>query len=150
MAKNLFDHIKGVTKDKVKAESLTEEDWKSWSNFMVGRWFSMEPELTEAMNDFQQYYNGVLSSEDFYKLLFHSLPKSSFYLKYIKRKTKIELEPQFVEILCRHFELGKAVIFEYIKDLKKLNENELVSIIESYGTPKEDVAKFKKQLSQIT
>lgn len=149
MAKNLFDHIKGVTKDKVKAESLTEEDWKSWSNFMVGRWFSMEPELTEAMNDFQQYYNGVLSSEDFYKLLFHSLPKSSFYLKYIKRKSKIELEPQFVEILCKHFELGKSVIFEYIKDMKKIDPDGLVSIIESYGTPKDEVTKFKKQLSQI-
>lgn len=149
MAKNLFEHIKGVTKDKVKWESLSEEDQKTWSNFIVSRWFSMELDLTEAINDFQKYSNGILTSKDYYKLLFDALPKTSFFLKYIKRKTKIEIDSEFIEIFRQHFQVGKKLIYEYIVDLVHINPNELVSILESYGTKKEDIEKFKKQIKTI-
>lgn len=150
MARNLFDHIKGVTKEKKKWSSLTEEDQKSWNNFIVSRWFSMEIELVEAVNDFQQYSNGILTSKDYYNLLFDALPKSSFYLKYVKRKNKIELDQEFVELFCGHFQLGRNLIYEYIRDLKNINPDELISILESYGTKEEDIKRFKKQLESIT
>jgi hypothetical protein len=149
MAKNLFDHIKGVTKDKIKWETLADEDQKSWNNFIITRWFSMEMELTDAMNDFQKYSNGILTSKDYYKLLHDGLPKSSFFLKYIKRKTKIEIDQEFIQIFVNHFQLGKKVIYDYITDLQKINPNELISILESYGTKKEDIEKFKKQIKTI-
>ena len=50
MAKSLFDHIKGVTFRKTKWEELSEEDIKSWSNYMIARFFSMEPEFVEVIN----------------------------------------------------------------------------------------------------
>ena len=36
-AKNIFDHLKGVTLRKTKWEDLSEEDKKSWSNYMISR-----------------------------------------------------------------------------------------------------------------
>jgi hypothetical protein len=149
MARNLFDHIKGVTKEKKKWETLSAEDQKTWNNFIVSRWFSMEIDLVEAVNDFQKYSNGILTSKDYYNLLFDALPKTSFFLKYTKKKGKIEIDQEFVDIFCKHFQLGKKIIYEYIVDLSKINPNELVSVLESYGTKKEDIEKFKKQIKTI-
>ena len=149
MAKNLFDHIKGVSKDKIKWDKLSTEDQKTWNNFIVSRWFSMEIELVEAINEFQKYSNGILTSKDYYNLLFDALPKTSFFLKYTKKKNKIEIDQQFIDLFCQHFQLGKKVIYEYITDLNKQKPDELISILESYGTKKEDIEKFKKQMKTI-
>lgn len=149
MARNLFDHIKGVTKEKKKWDTLSEEDQKTWNNFIVSRWFSMEMELVEVINEFQKYSNGILTSKDYYNLLFDALPKTSFFLKYTKKKTKIDIDPEFIEIFRQHFQVGKKVIYEYIIDLNKSNPDELISILESYGTKKEEIEKFKKQLKTL-
>lgn len=149
MARNLFDLIKCVSKEKIKWEKLPEEDQKVWNNFIITRWFSMEMELTDAVNDFQKYSNGILTSKDYYKLLHDILPKTNFFLKYVKKKKKVEIDSEFVDVFCQHYQLGKKVIYEYIVDLVKINPDELVSVLESYGTKKEDVEKFKKQLKTL-
>jgi len=78
MAKNLFDHIKGVTFRKTKWEDLSDEDKSSWNNYMINRFFSMEVELTELINEVQKYSSGILTSEFYYKLLHDVLPKQYF------------------------------------------------------------------------
>jgi hypothetical protein len=148
-AKSLFDHIKGVTIRKTKWEDLSEEDTKSWSNYMIARFFSMEPEFVEAINEFQTYSNGILSSKDYYKLLHDVLPKKSFFLKYIKGKNKIDIEPEMVSVFCNHYELGRNEVYGYIKYLAKENPDELIGILKQYGTPEADIKKFEKQLKTV-
>lgn len=149
MAKNLFDHIKGVTFRKVKWEDLSEEDRSSWNNYMINRFFSMEVELVELINEIQKYSSGTLTSELYYKLLYDVLPKQSFYLKYIKAKNKIELEQEFVEIFCKYYELSRKEVYEHIKHLKENNPSELVDILKMYGTKESDIENFEKQLKTI-
>jgi len=149
MAKSLFDHIKGVTFRKTKWEDLSEEDTKSWSNYMIARFFSMETEFVELINEFQVYSNGILSSRDYYKLLFDVLPKGSFFLKYIKSKHKMEIEPEIISIFCNHFELGKNEVYGYIRFLKENNSDELFGILKTYGTPEAEIKKFEKQLKNV-
>ncbi len=148
-AKSLFDHIKGVTFRKTKWEDLSEEDMKSWSNYMIARFFSMEPEFVEVINEFQTYSNGILSSKDYYKLLYDVLPKKSFFLKYIKAKNKVEIEPETLSIFCNHYELGRNDVYGYIKYLAKENPDELIGILKKYGTPEADITKFEKQLKNV-
>lgn len=149
MAKSLFDHIKGVTFRKTKWEELSEEDIKSWSNYMIARFFSMEPEFVEVINEFQTYSNGTLSSKDYYKLLLDILPKKSIFLKYIKSKHKMEIESEILSTFCNHFELGRNEVYSYIRFLKENNQDELTDILKQYGTPEADIAKFEKQLKNI-
>lgn len=149
MAKSLFDHIKGVTFRKTKWEELSDEDAKSWSNYMIARFFSMEPEFVEVINEFQTYSNGILSSKDYYKLLLDILPKKSIFLKYIKSKHKMEIESEILSIFCNHFELGRNEVYEYIRFLKENNQQELIDILKQYGTPEADITKFEKQLKNI-
>jgi hypothetical protein len=149
MAKSLFDHIKGVTFRKTKWEELSEEDTKTWSNYMIARFFSMEPEFVELINEFQTYSNGVLTSKDYYKLLLDVLPKGSFFLKYIKSKNRMEIEPEIISTFCNHFELGKNEVYGYITYLKKENPDELIDILKKYGTSESDIKKFEKQLKNV-
>lgn len=149
MARNLFDHLKGVTKDKIAWSKLQQADKDSWSSFMINRWFSMEPELVESINDFQQYSGTVLSPSAYYTLLFHSLPKHSFYLKYIKKSDKIDIDPKFIDIFCKYYQQSKRNIYAYIRLLSKKNPDELISILQKYGTTLEDITLFKKQLAGI-
>jgi hypothetical protein len=149
MAKNLFDHIKGVTFRKTKWEDLSDEDKSSWNNYMINRFFSMEVELTELINEVQKYSSGILTSEFYYKLLHDVLPKQSFYLKYIKAKNKLELDVEFVEIFCSHYQLSRREVYEYIKYLKDINSTELLDILKMYGTKETDIEKFQKQLKNV-
>lgn len=149
MAKNLFDHIKGVTFRKTKWEDLSDEDKSSWNNYMINRFFSMEVELIELINEVQKYSSGILTSEFYYKLLNDVLPKQSFYLKYIKSKNKLELDVEFVEIFCNHYQLSKREVYEYIKYLRDINSTELLDILKMYGTKETDIEKFQKQLKNV-
>jgi hypothetical protein len=149
MSKNLFDHIKGVTLRKVKWEDLSEEDIKSWNNYMITKFFSMEIELVEVMNDIQKYTNGILTPKDYYKLLYDLLPKHSFFLKYVKSKTRVDIDMEFINVFCKHYELGKNEVYRYIKMLKNTNPNELVEVLKRYGLKENDIELFEKQLKNV-
>jgi hypothetical protein len=149
MAKNLFDHIKGVTFRKVKWEDLSDEDRSSWNNYMINRFFSMEVELVELINEIQKYSSGILTPETYYKLLYDVLPKQSFYLKYIKSKNKIELDQEFVDIFCKYYQLSRKEVYEYIGYLKKINPSELVDVLKMYGTKESEIENFEKQLKNM-
>ena len=101
MSKNIFDHIKGVTFRKTKWEDLSEEDTASWSNYMISRFFSMEMDLVEIINEFQRYTNDILTQKDYYNLLLNTLPKKSYYLKYIKSKSKFDISQMKMSVKSR-------------------------------------------------
>jgi len=49
--KKLFDHLNAITaeQDPKYFDKLSEEDLKSWSNFMINRFLSMKPEWVELI-----------------------------------------------------------------------------------------------------
>jgi hypothetical protein len=109
----------------------------------------MEPELLDTINFFQQYSNEILLPKDYYNLLYDALPSTSFFLKYIKKKQKVEIDPKFIDLFCKHYQLGKRNIYDYILFLKRRNPSELITIMQSYGTTEEDIKLFEKQLEAI-
>lgn len=148
-AKTIFDHLKGVTKDKVPWDSLSEEDQKSWNNFMITKWLSMHSGLTVLMNDFQKYANGILSSKDYYTLLYHALPQMTFYVKYTKRTVKFDVDMKFIDLFCKHYGNSKRTIYTYIGLLKDSHLEELVNVLKMYGTQDGDIALFRKQIAKL-
>lgn len=149
MAKTLFDHIKGVTKNKIKWEALSVEDRKSFNNFLISRWFSMDLDLVEIINGLQKYTNGILDPSDYYRVLYDIMPQSFIYLKYIKRKNKVEIDNEFMDLLCKHYQASKRVVYDYIRIIKESGSNELIDVLQLYGTPVKEIEKFKKQLKTV-
>lgn len=129
-AKGLFDHINHVREkqDPDYFDKLSDADKKSWSNFMVCRFLSMQPELIDAVNQVQKY-SGVLSPKDFYKVLIAFVPKRRGFYPYIKSKSE-KHNPQLLRLLSAHFQDSERNVLEYISILTK---DDVASIISKYG-----------------
>ena len=57
MAKGLFDHIKAIRQyqDPKYFDKLDDEDLKSWSNYMIHRFLSMNPDWIDLIAELQPY-----------------------------------------------------------------------------------------------
>ena len=98
--KSLFDHIKQVTavQNPDYWEQISEEDKKTWSNYMVNRFLSMKPEWVELVNELQKYN---LEPKELYKLYTNVLPKSKQWLKYTKGRNDMN-HPEWLINIVRH------------------------------------------------
>ena len=90
--KGLFDHIKQITmfQNPKYWDTLNDGDKKTWNNYMVHRFLSMNPDWIELVNGIQQYWK--LSPEMVYKFYISVIPKSRTFLRYVKSK-----KPSLVE-----------------------------------------------------
>ena len=86
-AKSLFDHIKQITdvQNPNYWSDISEEDKKSWSNYMVNRFLSMKMDWIDIINEVQKYN---LEPKMVYKLYTNIFPKGRHWLKYIKGDKK--------------------------------------------------------------
>ena len=95
-AKKLFDHLNAITaeQDPNYFDKLSEEDMKSWSNFMINRFLSMKPEWVEMIATLLPLTQ-TLQPKEMYKLYINILPKGKQYLKYTKGKAEDKYEQFF-------------------------------------------------------
>lgn len=129
-AKGLFDHIKQIRekRDPNYFKTLTDADKKTWSNYMICRFLSMQSELVEAINDLQAYQD-KLTPEQFYKLCIAVVPQSRGFHPYIKSKSD-KYSTDLVYMLSRHYRESERNAIEY---LELLSRKELVNIVSLYG-----------------
>lgn len=128
--KGLFDHINHIREkqDPNYFESLSEADKKSWSNYMVCRFLSMQPSLIEHINDLQRY-SGILSPRDLYKVLIRIVPKGRAFYPYIKSKSEKQ-NKELVQLMCAHFQDSERNVLEYIS---LLTNDDVKDIVSKYG-----------------
>jgi len=116
MAKTLFDHIKAVTSEQNPNywETLDEGDKKTWSNYMIHRFLSMNPDWIQVLSEIQPYTQ-VLEPKQLYLALIGLLPKGRYYLKYTKGKGEIKYESWLVDLITNEFTCSKKEAFEYLE-----------------------------------
>ncbi len=138
-AKSLFDHINQIRWDRNPDyfKTLTDADKKSWSNYMICRFLSMQPELIDVVNDLQ-YYQGRLSPEHFYQLCLAVVPKRKGYWPYIKSQGE-KYNKDLLILLCKHFEESERNILEYLQILPR---DEVRQIISLYGVSEKEIEKM--------
>ena len=132
--KSLFDHITQITKVQNPKywEQISEEDKKTWSNYMVNRFLSMKPEWIELVNELQKYN---LEPKELYKLYTNVLPKGKQWLKYIKRRSDMDYPEWLINIIRDYDECNRKESIDYI-DMLMLTEGgmmELGEIARKYG-----------------
>ena len=101
--KSLFDHIQAVTSQQSPNywEEISDDDKKSWSNFMVNRFLSMKPEWIDLVNEVQKY---PLKPKELYKVYADILPKKKQWLKYIKGDKQMKHPKWLYEIVAKHLQ----------------------------------------------
>jgi hypothetical protein len=147
--KTLFDHINAITQiqDVKYFNKLSEGDKKTWSNFMINRFLSMNPDWIEIISELDPLTTGKqLKPELVYKMYIDIIPKSRVFLKYIKGKKESKYNKELVEIVKRYFECSKKEAIEYL-NIFYSSENqlaELQEIIIKYGHDNKEAKKMIK------
>ena len=148
-AKKLFDHLNALTaeQDPKYFDKLTEEDIKSWSNFMINRFLSMKPEWVELIATLLPLTQ-TLQPKEMYKLYISVIPKGKYFLKYIKGKGENKYEEFLVELIKKDFQCSEKEANEYIEVLYSTREGRenIKYICEKYGTDKKQITKLKLKI----
>ena len=147
--KTLFDHINAITQiqDKKYFDKLSEGDKKTWSNYMINRFLSMNSDWTEIISELDPLTTGKqLKPELVYKMYIDIIPKSRVFLKYIKGKKESKYNKELINIVKMYFECSKKEAIEYLNIFYSTEQKleELKEIITKYGNDVKEVKKLIK------
>ncbi len=149
MAKSLFDHIKAVTQfqDPNYWDKLEDGDKKTWSNYMVHRFLSMNPDWIEVLSEIQPYTQ-VLEPKQLYLSLIGIIPKGRYFLKYTKGKKENKYESFLVDIIKQDFQCSIKEAEDYCEILYSTREGRenIKYICEKYGIDKKQITKLKLKI----
>ena len=141
--KNLFDHINAITSRQRSNywDEITDEDKKSWSNYMVNRFLSMKMEWIEFLNEVQKY---PLKPKELYKVYTDILPKKRQWLKYIKGDKEMKYPNWVYEIVAKHLQISLREASDAVDmyELSHGGQAELIDILLKYGRTNEEFHKI--------
>lgn len=147
--KSLFDHLHAITRDKPNNywESLSDADKRTWSNYMILRFLSMDLDMIYDISQMQPYIQ-ELKPKHLYKLFYGLLPKSKTYFRYVKGDAQDNYEDWLVELIRKHYEVSKDEAIGYLEVLYTTNEgkNNIKEIAERYGTDPKLITKLKLKI----
>tara|TARA_Y100000004_G_scaffold175575_1_gene215312 strand:+ start:750 stop:1187 length:438 start_codon:yes stop_codon:yes gene_type:complete len=143
MAKSLFNHIKQITdvQNPNYWDNISDEDKKSWSNYMVNRFLSMKMDWIDIVNEVQKY---DLEPEIVYKLYTNIFPKGKQWLKYIKGDKKMKYPKWVYEIVSKHLQCSMREASDAVEmyDISHGGQSELVDILIKYGKTEQECRKI--------
>ena len=141
--KGLFDHVKQITDFQSPNywDEISEEDKKTWSNFMINRFLSMKMDWIEIVNEIQKYQ---LEPKELYKFYTDILPKKRQWLKYIKGDKKMKYPNWVYEIVAKHLECSMREASDAVDmyEISTGGQSELVDILMKYGKTEEECRKI--------
>jgi hypothetical protein len=148
-AKKLFDHLNAITaeQDPNYFDKLSEEDLKSWSNFMINRFLSMKPEWVELIATLLPLTQ-TLEPKEMYKLYINIIPKGKQFLKYTKGKSEDKYEQFIIDLLKKEYDCSENQAIEYLEVLYASREGReyLKYVSEKYGIDKKQITKLKLKI----
>ncbi len=127
--KSLFDHIRQITAVQSPSywEDISDEDKKSWSNYMTHRFLSMKMEWVDLVNELQKYN---LQPKELYKLYTNVLPKGKQWLKYVKGRNQMAYPNWLINIVANHEEVSKKEAYDMI-EMYMLTEGGMLELSET-------------------
>jgi len=133
--RELFDHIKWITEKQTKDywDTLNDTERKRWSNYMINRFLSMKMDWISFVNEVQQYN---LKPKDLYRLYIDMLPKGKQWLRYVKRKKKMNYPNWLLEIITKDFKISISEARQHLDILymTEQGKQEIREIVMKYGT----------------
>ena len=141
--KSLFDHIKQITdvQNPNYWDEISDEDKKTWSNYMVNRFLSMKSDWIDLVNEVQKY---PLESKDLYKVYTSILPKKRQWLRYVKGDKKMKYPKWVYEIVSKHLQCSMREASDAVEmyDISHGGQSELIDILMKYGKTEQECRKI--------
>ena len=143
--KILFDHIGHIREKQTENyfDTLTDADKRTFVNYMINRFLSMDYDLVEVMDQLQKHSVG-LKPRDYYRVLREVVPRGRSFHKYIKSAKASQNNSALVELLAFHFEVSKLEADEYASLFKMTDsgQEELAGLCAKYGKEPKEVEKL--------
>ena len=147
--KSFYDFLKRLTKF---GYHQNDNFWKSlddtkkkYSQYMINRYLSMEPDLITTVNDLQiAQGSSKLSDKNHFLLWSQLLPNKSIFFKYIgKDKTMMNWPKQWIEIVSKHFEMSQTEAVEAMEMymISHGGKLELYEVLTRYGITESEIRK---------
>lgn len=147
--KSLFDHLKAITsyQDPDYFEKMSIQDKKTWSNFMLLRFMSMNDDLMPVVAELQPLVQN-LEPELFYKTFIGLIPKGNYYAKYIKSNKGTDYPKWILELIAKDYEVSQVEARDYLEILysTKTGKETVKQICEKYGIEKSEIKKLKLRI----
>ena len=141
--KSLFDHVNQVTavQNPNYWEDISDEDKKTWSNYMINRFLSMKSDWIDLVNEIQKY---PLEPKELYKVYTSILPKKKQWLRYIKGDKKMDYPKWVYEIVAKDMQVSmrEAVSAVETYTMSTGGQSELADILLKYGTEDKEIRKL--------
>ena len=141
--KNLFDHINAITSQQHPNywDEISDEDKKSWSNYMVNRFLSMKMDWVDIVNEVQKYQ---MEPEMLYKVYTNIFPKGKQWLKYIKGDKKMKYPKWVYDIVAKHLQVSMKEASDAVEmyEISAGGQAELADILLKYGVEQKEIRKL--------
>ena len=141
--KSLFDHVNQVTsvQNPNYWEDISDEDKKTWSNYMINRFLSMKSDWIELINEVQKY---TLEPKELYKVYTSILPKKKQWLRYIKGDKKMKYPKWVYEMVAKYLQVSMREASDAVDmyELSHGGQAELTDILVKYGRTVEEIRKI--------
>lgn len=147
--KTLFDHLNNIVQvqDKKYFDKITDADKRTWSNYMINRFLSMNSDWVEMIAELDPHTTSrQLKPELTYKMYIDIIPKSRTFLKYIKGNTSIKYTPELVQLVMKHYEVSRKEAIDYLHIFYSTEDKlqKLKDIIGMYGIEQKEINKMVK------
>ncbi len=143
-AATIFDHLSHITEKKTPWDKLSEADQKSFSPYLINRWLSMNMDLIEIVDMFQQYTIGELDRKHVYQLYQELLPKRKMYNKYIKAKDSDKYNKELLEFVAKHYQISIREATEYVAMMLNMDKELVIDILRKYGKTDKEIKSLMK------
>lgn len=140
----IFDHLSHITEKKTPWDKLSEADQKSFSPYLINRWLSMNMDLIEIVDMFQQYTIGELDRKHVYQLYQELLPKRKMYTKYIKAKDSDKYNKELLEFVAKHYQISIREATEYVAMMLDIDKELVIDILRKYGKTDKEIKSLMK------
>jgi len=140
--KGLFDHITSIYQDQRKDyfSTLTDGDKKTYSNYMVNRFLSMNVHQLPLVNEVQKYN---LEPAVHYLFYATTIPRGRQFNKYIKSKAEDKYEKWLVELVAKHYTISQDEAIFYLDIYYEQDKPALRVLCEKYGVDPKTTKKAK-------
>jgi hypothetical protein len=141
----LFDHVNAVkaVQDPKYFDKISEENQKTWSNWMVLRALSMNDDYLPIVNELQKYMN--LTPKLMYKVLIDIFPKRQTYDKFINGKKEGKHVEWLQELVKKDLSVSMNEAGDYLDIFMLTTEGKesLLGLCQRYSIDEKEIKKLK-------
>ena len=131
----IFNILDAMTIDKKQLNFNDDLVKKSYDQYMINRWISMNEELFYIAELLNTTTN--LTDAQHFDLLISTLPKDNFNFRYVKRKKDINASDK--RYIAHYFEIGLHDADEYIR---QMDQDDIDEVLKKYKYGKNQMIKI--------